>query len=93
VQALLLRRPTNIAIVELSNKLVEHGNHLNVPEEPEMDGYPIDPQFRQRYGPRGVLHCVATAIEQLDEDPRFGKWGKHKCKDTGQLTRKTMEHC
>jgi arylsulfatase A-like enzyme len=66
--------------------------HLNVSEEPEEDGYPTDPAFREKYGPRGVLHCWATSTETPGEDPRFGKWGKQRCEDTGQLTRKRMEH-
>jgi arylsulfatase len=65
--------------------------HLNVSEEPEMDGYPQDAGFRAKYGPRGVLHCYATAAEAPGEDPRFGKWGRQRCEDTGPLTRKRME--
>src|SRR6476646_5191182 len=33
--------------------------HLNAEEEPEMDNYPKDPRFREKFGPRGVLHCWA----------------------------------
>ncbi|MCY1279116.1 Arylsulfatase precursor [compost metagenome] len=65
--------------------------HLNTEEEPEDSDYPSDPQFKKRYGPRGVLHCQATASEQPGEDPRFGKWGKQRCEDTGPLTSKRME--
>ena len=36
--------------------------------------------------------CVATATDStLPDDPRFGKWGKQKCEDTGPLTTKRME--
>jgi arylsulfatase A-like enzyme len=66
--------------------------HLNVSEEPEEDGYPTDPAFRQKYGPRGVLHCWATSTDASAPDPRYGKWGKQRCEDTGQLTRKRMEN-
>ena len=65
--------------------------HLNAEEEPENVDYPKDPAFKARFGPRGVLKCVATATETPAEDPRFGKWGKQKCEDTGPLTRKRME--
>src|SRR6202047_1054328 len=34
--------------------------HLNAEEEPEQEMYPRGPAFRQKFGPRGVLHCVAT---------------------------------
>jgi arylsulfatase len=49
--------------------------HLNAEEEPETYYYPKDPAFREKYGPRGVLHSFADgAIE-----------------DTGPLTRQRME--
>ena len=31
--------------------------HLNAEEEPEDPDYPKDPRFKERFGPRGVLHC------------------------------------
>ena len=33
--------------------------HLNAEEEPEHPDYPKDPEFKKRFGPRGVLHCKA----------------------------------
>ncbi|MBO3273825.1 arylsulfatase [Pseudomonas schmalbachii] len=66
--------------------------HLNTEEEPEDVDYPQDPQFQKRFGPRGVLHCHASAEDQPGDDPRFGKWGKQHCEDTGPLTRKRMEN-
>jgi arylsulfatase len=65
--------------------------HLNAEDEPEHPDYPNNPVFKQRFGPRGVLKCTATATETPGEDPRFGKWGKQKCEDTGPLTKKRME--
>ena len=53
--------------------------HLNAEEEPELPDYPKDPEFKKRFGPRGVLHCVAD-----------GKGGQ-TIKDTGPLTKKRME--
>jgi arylsulfatase A-like enzyme len=53
--------------------------HLNAEEEPELPDYPKDPEFKKRFGPRGVLHCVAD-----------GKGGQ-SIKDTGPLTKKRME--
>ena len=52
--------------------------HLNAEEEPEGYYYPKDPEFRKKYGPRGVLHCLAD-----------GKGGQ-KCEDTGPLNRARM---
>jgi arylsulfatase A-like enzyme len=53
--------------------------HLNAEEEPELPDYPKDPEFKKKFGPRGVLHCLAD-----------GKGGQ-KITDTGPLTKKRME--
>jgi len=70
-----------------------YGNlyHLNAEEEPELRDYPKDPAFRAKYGPRGVLDCVATDIDDATVDARFGRVGKQRIKDTGPLTKKRME--
>ncbi|MDD2058910.1 arylsulfatase [Pseudomonas sp. GD03860] len=49
--------------------------HMNAEEEPETYYYPKDPEFRKKYGPRGVIHSYADG----------------KIEDTGALTRKRME--
>jgi arylsulfatase A-like enzyme len=48
--------------------------HLNAEEEPETYYYPKDPEFRKKYGPRGVIHSVAD-----------GKGGQ-SIEDTGPLS-------
>jgi arylsulfatase A-like enzyme len=53
--------------------------HLNAEEEPENEDYPKDPNFRKKFGPRGVLHTYANAD------------GTQKIEDTGPLTTKRME--
>src|SRR5246127_4685988 len=53
--------------------------HLNAEEEPEDPDYPKNPEFKQRFGPRGVLHAWADGN------------GGQKVEDTGPLTRKRME--
>jgi arylsulfatase len=56
--------------------------HLNAEEEPELRDYPSPkdfPEFRKKYGPRGVLHCWAN------DD------GTQKIENTGPLTKKRME--
>jgi arylsulfatase A-like enzyme len=70
-----------------------YGNlyHLNTEEEPELGDWPKDVGFNQRYRPRGVLDCVATEEDDQTVDPRFGKVGKQKIKDTGALNSKRME--
>jgi arylsulfatase A-like enzyme len=65
--------------------------HLNAEEEPENPDYPKNPEFRARFGPRGVLKCKASDRDDPTEDPRFGRVGKQTIEDTGPLTRKRME--
>ena len=65
--------------------------HLNAEEEPEHPDYPKNPEFKKRFGPRGVLKCLATDKDDPTIDPRFGKVGKQTIQDTGPLTKKRME--
>jgi arylsulfatase len=65
--------------------------HLNAEEEPELPDYPKDPAYRAKFGPRGVLRCKATTVDDPTVDPRFGKIGKQTIEDTGALTKKRME--
>ncbi len=65
--------------------------HLNAEEEPELPDYPKDPAYLKKFGPRGVLKCKATDVEDETVDPRFGKVGKQTIEDTGALTKKRME--
>ena len=53
--------------------------HLNAEEEPEDPDYPKNPAFKEKFGPRGVLHSKAD-----------GKGGQ-TVTDTGPLTKKRME--
>jgi arylsulfatase A-like enzyme len=63
--------PTNHGFDEFFGNLY----HLNAEEEPETYYYPKDPEFRERYGPRGVIHS----------------WADGRIEDTGPLTRERME--
>jgi arylsulfatase A-like enzyme len=67
--------------------------HLNAQEDPEDPDYPKDPKFKERFGPRDVLHCHATDVDDPTEHPRWGRVGKQKIQETGPLTRKRMETC
>lgn len=49
--------------------------HLNAEEEPENFNYPTDPEFREQFGPRGVIKASADG----------------NIEDTGPLTKKRME--
>ncbi len=53
--------------------------HLNAEEEPENEDYPKDPEFRKKFGPRGVIKSTAD-----------GKGGQ-TIVDTGPLSKKRME--
>ena len=73
-----------------------YGNlyHLNAEEEPENPDYPKEfngKSFRAQFGPRGVMDCVATNTVDTTVEPRWGKVGKQKCKDTGPLTIERMK--
>jgi arylsulfatase A-like enzyme len=63
--------PTNHGFDEFFGNLY----HLNAEEEPENEDYPKDPEFKKKFGPRGVIHSHADG----------------RVEDTGPLTRKRME--
>jgi arylsulfatase len=65
--------------------------HLNAEEEPEDPDYPKNPEFLQRFGPRGVIHSWATEEEDATDDPKYGPVGKQRIDDTGPLTKARME--
>ena len=70
-----------------------YGNlyHLNTEEEPFLETWPKDAGFDNRYRPRGVLDCKASATDDPTVDGRFGRVGKQVIKDTGPLDPKRME--
>ena len=63
--------------------------HLNAEEEPELPDYPKDPEFKEKFGPRGVLHCLPRCGRC--DDGHAGAGGQTDVKDTGPLTKKRME--
>src|ERR1700744_1921266 len=82
--------PTNHGFDEFFGNLY----HLNAEEEPEMDDYPDPkhfPNFREQFGPRGVIHSWATDRDDPTVEPRWGKVGKQKIEDAGTLSPKRME--
>ncbi len=70
-----------------------YGNlyHLNAEQEPEHVDYPKDPDFKAKFGPRGVLHSFASDVDDPTVDPRFGKVGKQTVEDTGPLNIERMK--
>lgn len=70
--------------------------HLNAEEEPELPNWPPEkdfPKFKERFGPRGVIHSWATDKDDPTEHMRWGRVGKQRIEDTGPLTAKRMETC
>jgi arylsulfatase len=65
--------------------------HLNAEEEPENPDYPKDPNFRKKFGPRGVLKCKATDKDDATVDEAFGRVGKQVIENTGPMDTKRME--
>jgi arylsulfatase A-like enzyme len=63
--------PTNHGFDEFFGNLY----HLNAEEEPENTDYPQNPEFKKKFGPRGVLKSTAGG----------------EIVDTGPLTKKRME--
>jgi arylsulfatase len=75
--------PTNHGFDEFFGNLY----HLNAEEEPEMDNYPEGSEVHEHFGPRGVIHSWATDKDDTTGEPRWGKVGKQKIKDTGRSPR------
>lgn len=63
--------PTNHGFDEFFGNLY----HLNAEEEPENPDYPTNPEFKKKFGPRGVIKSTAGG----------------KVQDTGPLTKERME--
>lgn len=63
--------PTNHGFDEFFGNLY----HLNAEQAPEDEDYPKDPNYRKRFGPRGVIHSYADG----------------RIEDSGPLTKKRME--
>ena len=59
--------------------------HLDAMSDPYWYSYPDDQAFRDKYGPRHLVHCWATNTDDATEMPRWGKIGKQKIVDEGPL--------
>jgi arylsulfatase A-like enzyme len=63
--------------------------HLDAMEDPCHPNYP--PALKDTVGPRHLLHTWATNVDDPSEQPRWGKIGKQKIQDDGELCPKRME--
>jgi arylsulfatase len=59
--------------------------HLDAMSDPYWYSFPNDQAYRDKYGPRNILHCWATDKDDTTEMPRWGKIGKQKIEDEGPL--------
>src|SRR5471030_1992672 len=63
--------------------------HLDAMEDPSHRNYP--PALKSVVGPRNMVHCWATDVDDQTVEPRWGKIGKQKIDDDGELCPKRME--
>jgi arylsulfatase A-like enzyme len=63
--------------------------HLDAMEDPCHRNYP--PAMKETVGPRNMLHTWATDVDDPTVQPRWGKIGKQKIEDAGELCPKRME--
>jgi arylsulfatase len=59
--------------------------HLDAMSDPYWYSFPNDQAFRDKYGPRNLVHSWATDTDDATEQPRWGKIGKQKIVDEGPL--------
>ncbi len=59
--------------------------HLDAMSDPYWYSFPNDPAYRDKYGPRNLVHTWATDADDPTVQPRWGKVGKQKIVDEGAL--------
>ena len=63
--------------------------HLDAMEDPCHRNYP--PALKDKVGPRHMIHSWATNTDDPTEQPRWGKIGKQKIEDSGELCPERMK--
>jgi arylsulfatase len=63
--------------------------HLDAMEDPCHPNYP--PAAKDTVGPRHMLHTWATNVDDTTDQPRWGKIGKQKIEDAGELCPERMK--
>ena len=63
--------------------------HLDAMEDPCHPNYP--PAAKDTVGPRHMLHTWATNVDDPTDQPRWGKIGKQKIEDAGELCPERMK--
>src|SRR6476659_5758718 len=59
--------------------------HLDAMSDPYWYSFPNDQAYRDKVGPRDLIHSWATDTDDPTEQPRWGKVGKQKIVDEGPL--------
>jgi arylsulfatase len=59
--------------------------HLDAMSDPYWYSYPRDVAFHQKYGPRNLVRCYATDVDDPTVMPRWGRVGKQRIEDEGPL--------
>ena len=59
--------------------------HLDAMSDPYWYSFPDDQAYRDKYGPRNLVHSWATDVDDSTEMPRWGRVGKQKIVDEGPL--------
>src|SRR5215470_3183559 len=63
--------------------------HLDAMEDPCHPNYP--PAAKETVGPRNMVHSWATDVDDTTVQPRWGKIGKQKIEDAGELCPERMK--
>ena len=63
--------------------------HLDAMEDPCHANYP--PALKETVGPRHMVHSWATSVDDPTEQPRWGKIGRQKIQDDGELCPERMK--
>jgi arylsulfatase A-like enzyme len=63
--------------------------HLDAMEDPCHPNYPQN--LKATVGPRNIVHSYATTVDDATVQPRWGKIGKQRIEDDGELCPKRME--
>jgi arylsulfatase len=59
--------------------------HLDAMSDPYWYSFPNDQAYRDKVGPRDLVHCWATDTDDATVEPRWGVVGKQKIVDEGPL--------
>ena len=59
--------------------------HLDAMSDPYWYSFPNDAAYRDKVGPRNLVHCWATDTDDPTDQPRWGKIGKQRIVDEGPL--------